>query len=312
MASFDETISANRRDSVVVLVLLVVLVGTIGAAMAHVLLGGDYVWETSAGCVAFISVYFAVAWFYGDSMVLSSLRAIPVERHNYPVLNNVLEELCIATGLPMPAVFVIEDEGMNAFATGRDPEHASVAITSGLMEKLDRDELQAVMAHEMTHVGNYDIRFSTLLAVTVGAVLIVRDLVLNSFRFGFRGGRRSSSGGGKAGGQAQAAIFAVCLLFIVLSPIFALLLQTMASRSREYMADTGAVKITRNPQAMISALTKISLGTSALIESASSGTQHIFFANPEKVYGREHSSIFSTHPLISERIASIKEIYGIR
>ena len=311
MASFDETISANRRDSVVILVLLVVLVGTIGAAAAHVLLGGDYVWETSVACVAFASIYFIIAWYCGDSMVLASLHATPVESQNYPVLNNVLEELCIATGLPMPAVYVIEDEGMNAFATGRDPEHASVAITAGLLEKLDRDELLSVMAHEMTHVGNYDIRFSTLLAVTVGAVLIVRDLVFNSFRFGLRG-RRGSSGGGKAGGRAQLAIFGVCILFIVLSPIFAILLQTMASRSREYMADTGAVKITRNPQAMISALTKISQGASALIEPASSGTQHIFFANPQKVYGREHSSIFSTHPLISERIASIKEIYGIR
>lgn len=310
MASFDETISANRRDSAVILVLLALLVGVVGAAAAFVMFGGDCVWETSAACVALTSAYFCVAWFYGDSMVLASSRAIPVERRNYPVLNNVLEELCVATGLPMPAVYVIEDAGMNAFATGRDPEHASVAITSGLLEKLDRDELLSVMAHEMTHVENYDIRFSTLLAVTVGAVLIVRDIAFNSFRFGVRR-RRGFSDGGRAG-LALWPIYIACLLFILLSPLFALLLQTMASRSREYMADTGAVKITRNPQAMISALTKISQGVSSLLHSANSGTQHIFFANPQKVFGRERSSIFSTHPLISERIVSIKKIYGIR
>ena len=307
MATFDEVLSANRRDSLLLLVLLVILLASLGAAAAHLLIG-DYVLETSAVTIAVTALYFFAMWFYGDAMVLTSVGAEHVNSRNYPMLDNVLEELCIATNLPKPEIYVIHDPSLNAFATGRDPEHASVAITSGLLEKLNREELMAVMAHEISHVKNLDIRFSTLLAVTVGAILVIRDLILNSaFRLsGRRGGRSSGKG---SGGMF---LYAVCLVFIILAPLFTVLLHTMASRSREYMADTNAVKITRNPQSMISALTKVSQGPSAMLSDVASGTQHIFFANPMRINGRERSSLFSTHPLLEERIASIKKIYGIR
>lgn len=311
MASFDETTRANQRDSILVIVALLVLVGTVGAATAWYFFGEEGVLPVSMASIAFAGAYFAAAWFFGDDMVLFSVGAEHVNRWNYPVLNNVLQELCVATNLPMPEVYVIDDPGLNAFATGREPENASVAITSGLLERLNRDELQAVMAHEMTHVANYDIRFATLIAVTVGVVLLMRDFSLNAMRFGI-GGSRSSGRGGRSGkgGRAGFLILAVCLFFIVLSPIFAVILQMMASRSREYMADTGAVKITRNPGAMISALLKLSGGASVL-RGADSATSHLFFATPRNAHEGSKSSLFSSHPTIAERVDSIKRIYGI-
>lgn len=193
MATFDEVLSANRRDSVLLLVLLVILLASLGAIAAHLMIG-DYVLDTSVITVAVTSLYFFIMWFHGDTMVRFSVGAEHVNSRNYPMLDNALEELCVATNLPKPEIYVIHDPSLNAFATGRDPAHASVAITSGLLERLNREELMAVMAHEISHVKNLDIRFSTLLAVTVGAILVVRDVIINgTFRMAGRRGGRSCS-----------------------------------------------------------------------------------------------------------------------
>ena len=308
MATFDDVVRANRRDSIILLSLLLVILGAMGAAGAELLFGDMLLAGTLLALVCGV-IYFFFIWFFGDSFVLFSLGAEEAEQEEYPALYNITEELCIASGLPMPKICVLNEESINACATGRDPEHSSVAVTKGLLEKLNREETMAVVAHEMSHIKNLDIRFSTLLAVTVGAILLVRDIILNSV-FRLPGSRRSSSDS-RGDSKVMAVLFVVCIIFILISPLFTLLLQSMASRSREYMADADGVKLTRNPGAMISTLRKISHESSAIIDSATSGTAHIFFASPNKQRFFEKNSIFSTHPSLEERIDSIRQIYGV-
>ena len=307
MASFDEVVSANRRDSFILLFLLLVILGALGAAGAELLYGGLLL-DGALVAMAVGGIYFLLVWFLGDSFVLLSLGAEEADRDVHSVLYNVVEELCIASGLPMPKVYIIDEESLNACATGRDPAHASVAVTRGLLKKLNREELMSVIAHELSHVKNMDIRFSTLLAVTVGAILLVRDIILNSaFRFGSSRSSRNKDDG--KGGNI--IVLAVVLIFIIVSPLFTLLLQSMASRSREYMADADGVKLTRNPSAMISTLNKIAAESGAIVNSATSGTSHIFFVSPKAKSFFSSESLFSTHPSVQDRINSIKQIYGV-
>ena len=309
MATFDEVVNSNRRDSILLLVLLLLILGGLGAAGSELLLGASPL----IGAVVVVvcsSVYFLFMWFLGDSCLLYSLGAEEADRDACPVLYNVVEELCIASALPMPRVYVLNEESLNACATGRDPAHASVAVTNGLLNKLNRDELAAVVAHELSHVKNFDIRFSTLLAVTVGAVLLVRDVILNSL-FYMPGSRRTSSDRRDRDSRSAVVFYAVLLIFVVVSPIFTLILQAMASRSREYMADADGVKLTRNPDALISTLKKISAESGAIENSATSGTSHIFFVSPKENSFFGSDSLFSTHPSIQERVDSIRRIYAV-
>lgn len=308
MATFDDVVQANRRDSLLLLFLLLILLGAMGAAGAELLLG-DMFFEGALFALLCGAIYFFFIWFCGDSFVLFSLGAEEAERDEYPTLYNVTEELCIASGLPMPKIYVLDEKSINACATGRDPEHSSVAVTKGLLEKLSREETMAVVAHEMSHVKNLDIRFSTLLAVTVGAILLIRDIILNSM-FRLPGSRRRDSNSG-GDSKVMIVLFVICVIFIIISPLITLLLQSMASRSREYMADADGVKLTRNPDAMISTLKKISDESGSIIDSSTSGTAHIFFASPNKQRFFDKDSIFSTHPSLEDRIRSIRQIYGV-
>ncbi|HQK25128.1 MAG TPA: M48 family metallopeptidase, partial [Synergistaceae bacterium] len=212
---------------------------------------------------------------------------------------NVVEELAIASGNPMPRVFIIEDDALNAFATGRDPSRASVAVTRGLLEKLNREELQGVMAHEMSHVRNYDIRFAMLMAVMVGMVVFLCDVFLRSL---FWGGRRRR---GNDKGNAVAMVLA--LVLAVLAPFFATLIQLAVSRQREYLADASAAELTRNPRGLISALEKLSTDPAEL-EGANRGTQHLFIVNPLKGKRQGKDSLFSTHPSLESRIERLREL----
>ena len=240
-----------------------------------------------------------VAYRFSDRMALAASGARPasVEEHRYLV--NVCEAVSIGAGVPVPKVYVIDAELPNAFATGRDPQHSAIAVTSGMLETLDRQELEGVVAHEMAHIRNLDIRFASMLAATVGAVVLLRDLVLRSFRHGRRSPRRSTKGGG------QVVALALLVVALVLAPILVTLLRLAVSRRREFLADATGAYITRNPEGLASALEKIRDFEGPPME-VSEGVQHLFFANPRlRLNG---SGLLATHPPIDERIDRLRRM----
>jgi heat shock protein HtpX len=210
----------------------------------------------------------------------------------------------------MPAVYLIDDTAPNAFATGRDPRHASIAITTGLLQKLDREELQGVIGHELSHVRNYDIRYSLLVGVLVGTVALLADFFLRfTFWGGFGGGRRSSSDRDSGGGGLQVIVFVLAIVLAILAPFFARLVQLAVSRQREYLADASSVELTRNPQGLERALAAISEDKEVL-EVANRATQHLFFTNPIKKFESRSKGLFSTHPPIVDRINRLRALNG--
>ena len=297
MATLYSEIAANKRNSF----LLVAGITTLLVALGYFL--GRY-WGNGYFGVA-LALVIAVtmsltAYFGGDRMILAMSRARRIEKKDYPQLFNVVEELSIAAGLPMPAIYVIDDSAPNAFATGRDPEHAAVAITTGLLEKLNRDELQGVMAHELSHIGNRDILYATMVGILVGTIVMVSDFFLRSFFW--TGGRRRRKGSQGGGG---AIVLVIAILLAILAPLFAKLLQLAVSRQREYLADATAVKLTRYPDGLASALEKIARDKEVL-EVANRATQHLYIVNPIKPFEKRAKSLFSTHPPIEERIARLR------
>lgn len=239
------------------------------------------------------------AWHGGSALVLSSAGAREVTTREDAQLVNVVEELAIASGLPRPRVFLVDDPAPNAFAAGMRPEQGVVAVTTGLRERLTREELQGVMAHEMAHIGNYDTRVMVLLAVTVGTVALLSDLFL-------RGLRASGGRGGRKGGHPAIALAA--LLFALLAPLAARLLSLAVSREREYLADATGAAMTRNPGALADALEKLASSKRAAA-FANRGLQHLFIVNP--FHPREtHDTVFATHPPIAERIARLRRLAG--
>jgi heat shock protein HtpX len=212
--------------------------------------------------------------------------------------------MAIAANVPMPRVYFIDDTAPNAFATGRDPAHASIAVTTGLLEKLDREELQGVIGHELSHVRNLDIRFSLVVGVMVGAIAMLADFFL---RFTFWGGGRSRDREG--GGGAQAVVFLIAIVLAILAPLISRFIQLAVSRQREYLADASSVGITRNPYGLERALAKISADQEVL-EVANRGTQHMYFTNPIKKFEDRSSSLMSTHPRIIDRINRLRQLTG--
>jgi heat shock protein HtpX len=251
------------------------------------------------GSLSGVATYFA-----GDKLVLTASRAKPVDEASAPQLLNVVREMAIAANVPMPAVYIIDDSAPNAFATGRDPQHASVAVTTGLLDKLDREELQGVLGHELSHVRNFDIRFTLVVAVMVGAIAILADFFL---RFTFWGGGRRNNDRG--GGGAQAIIFVVAIVLAILAPIIARFIQLAVSRQREYLADASSVELTRNPHGLERALAKIS-SDQEVLEVANRGTQHMYFTNPIKKFEERSSGLMSTHPPILDRINRLRQLTG--
>jgi heat shock protein HtpX len=298
MANLYNAISANKRNSFFITVAMTAVLIVLGYLL------GTYWGSGYAGvAIAFMLalIMSLSAYYSGDKMVLAISRAKRIEKKDYPQLFNVIEELAIAGGLPMPAVYVIDDTAPNAFATGRDPKHASVAITTGLMQKLTRDELQGVMAHELSHVGNRDILYATMVGILVGSIVMMSDFFLRSFFWGGGRRRRSNSQGGAAG----AILLIVAIVLAVLTPIFAKLLQLAVSRQREYLADASAAKLTRYPEGLASALEKIA-GDREVLEVANRATQHLYIVNPIKPFEKRSSNLFSTHPPIGDRIARLR------
>ncbi len=293
-----DKITENKRNSWI----LVSVVTAILLLLGYIL--GRYYGSGYGGMVLAVIVAVTVSLFsyYGGSgMILSMSRARRIEKKDYPQLFNIVEEISISAGLPVPAIYVIEDSAPNAFATGRDPGHASVAVTSGLMEKLDRDELQGVIAHELSHIQNRDILFSMMVGIMVGSIVMISDFFLRSV---FWSGGRKKSRSGKGG---SGPLILVALALAIVAPIFAKMLQLAVSRQREYLADASAVQLTRYPRGLASALRKIS-GDAEVLEVANRATQHLYIVNPIKPFEKRAKSLFSTHPPIQERIDRLMEM----
>src|SRR5262245_3779619 len=262
-------------------------------------------------CLGGFSAWWALQG--GDKAVLESTHAVPVDLRDpqQKLLDNVVEEMAIASGLPKPAVYVVPDSDPNAFATGRGPEKSSIAVTAGLLETLNREELQAVVSHEMSHVRNYDIRVMTVVAALVGSVLLLSDWGRRGLWWGGGGRRRDSASGGGGGGRVALVFFVLWVLSLIFAPLIAQLVAMAVSREREYLADASGAELTRNPLALASALEKISAATGPT-PSIKQGVAHLCIEDPRArpVNQREGgwAELVSPHPPITRRIALLREM----
>jgi heat shock protein HtpX len=294
-----DQIASNKFKSVLLIAFFAVLVVAVGWAFGYATDFG------AGGLVLAFGFVFTMTWgsyWYSDRIVLAISKARPVDRESEPYLVNVIEGLTIAAGIPRPAAYVIDDPAPNAFATGRNPEHAAIAVTTGLLEKLDRLELEGVIAHEMAHIKNYDTLVQTLAAVMAGTIVLLSDWMVRSWLWG--GGRRRSSQGG---GQLGPILAVGALLLLVLSPLFASIIQMAISRKREYLADANGALLTRYPKGLAGALRKIS-GDPNQLRVANKATESLYIANPLKDIrgGRGLNALFNTHPPIADRIARLE------
>jgi heat shock protein HtpX len=290
---FDE-IARNKRGSYLVLAGFVLLIAAILYVFALYMELGHFM---AVPAVLFALLMAWGSYYHSDKIVLSMSGATAVSKEQEPYLWNTVEGLSIAAGLPMPRPYVIEDTAPNAFATGRDPEHAAIAVTRGLLEKLNRLELEGVIAHEMAHVQNYDIRFMMLVTVLVGTVVLLSDWMLRSLWYGRR--RRSSRGGG------HPILLLIGLVFVILSPLIAKLMQMALSRRREFLADSSGALLTRYPDGLASALEKLGADTEPL-EVANKATAHLYIVNPLAEHRGRMNALFRTHPPIEERVARLR------
>ncbi len=313
--TFRDLIAANKRNSAILVAVFVLFVAAVAMALGLAILAyiepravarinwtrGLVIGGVAAG-VAFLISYFA--YYAGANFILAVSGARPIQHQDDPELFNVVEEMAIAAGIPMPKLYVIHDSAPNAFATGRDPKNGIVCITTGLRDKLTRDELQGVMAHEIAHIRNLDIRLMLLMAVLVGTVVMLADFFLQMLRYS---GRGRSRGGGKGGGVVMIVLIVVAVILAIIAPILAQIIQLAVSRQREYLADASAVQFTRNPLGLAGALRKFDKDPDVL-EAANRGTAHLFIANPIKKFEGRASSMFASHPPIKERIARLEDL----
>jgi heat shock protein HtpX len=293
-----DQIAANKLRSAALIAVFVALVLALGWVFGQATNYGY------AGFVVALVVAFAMTWgsyWYSDKIVLAMSRARLADQEREPYIVNTVEGLAIAAGLPMPKAYVIDDPAPNAFATGRNPENAAIAVTTGLVEKLDRLELEGVIAHELSHIKNYDTLVQTLAAVLAGTVALVSDWMLRSFQWG--GSRRRSDGEG--GGQMQLVFIVVGLVLAIIAPLFAVLIQLAISRRREYLADANGALLTRYPTGLANALRKIAADTNKLAV-ANKATESLYIYNPLKDYRGGVNSLFNTHPPIEERIKRLE------
>jgi heat shock protein HtpX len=298
-----ELIKANKRRSALLIIAFIVLVSLVGMAFG-LLFGSGPVWAIVAlvfsGAMAFASYWKA------DSIALAVSRAKPADSQQYQRLHNLVEGLCIAAGLPKPRVFIVDDPAPNAFATGRNPKHAAIAVTTGLLEKLNRVELEGVIAHELSHVRNYDILVSTLAVTLVGSIALLTNI---GMRMMWWNGGRERRSGDRDGGNPLAILGLVLLIF---APLIAKLMQAAVSRRRETLADVSACQMTRYPPGLISALEKLRDDTT-VTHSATTATAHLWIEQPMSGVGDNGkfgrlNRMFDTHPPLEERIALLREL----
>ncbi len=298
MATLYDNISWNKRKSVFLIAVFFVIIGFLGYAF------GLYFGSVFVGTYVAIAISMIMAligYYAGDSIILGMSHAVEAERKKYPHLVNTVEGLSIASGIPTPKIYIIEDSAINAFATGRDPKHASVTVTTGAIERLKRDELEGVLAHELAHIRNYDIRMMMLVVVLVGIIALLSDMFLRSVFYSK--GRKSSSRGG---GAIMLIIVVVGLVLAILSPLIAQLIKLAVSRQREFLADADGALTSRNPDGLARALIKIKNDKEPLVEAANKATAHLFIENPLRAFGGKINYLFYTHPPIDERIKRLK------
>jgi len=303
-----ELVRANQRRSTMLVIAMAFVLAALGYAIGHLFLSGEG-WSGLALAVILWAVLAAVTYASGDSIVLALSRARRIEKQHHPVLYNIVEEMTIAAGLPqMPAIYIIDDPAPNAFATGRTPQKAAVAVTAGLLETLSRDELQGVIAHELAHIKNRDVLYMTTLTVMVGTIVILAAVARHMIWFG--GGRRRTSRRSGGGGQAEVFIAIAAVVLMILAPLIARLLYFAASRRREYVADGCAALFTRYPEGLASALEKISRTTRSKLAAANEATAPMYLVNPLKVSKAGLANLSATHPPIEERIRILRSMGG--
>jgi heat shock protein HtpX len=315
MAATTDFVSAqkvNRRNTLVLLAALTALAALVGYVIGWLLESEassavpafSQAGVAAAGLMAAVSVgWSGLSLAFGDKMVLAMANAKEIDKADAPQLYNVVEEMAIAAGVPMPKVMVLETDALNAFATGNKPGNGTIAVTRGLVNSLSRDELQGVVAHEMSHLANLDTRYMVVVGVTVGLIALVCDMLLRSLAWGR--GNRSSSSDKKGGG---AAILIILLIVVaILAPIAAKFVQMAVSRQREYLADATSVQFTRNPNGLISALGKLAEKAEPF-PGVSRATQHLFIVNPVQTFTAKSSALLATHPDIADRIARLRNL----
>jgi heat shock protein HtpX len=297
-----EQISSNKRKSVFLILFFLVLIFVLSWVFAQLFDFGRYAYVLAI--VIAVAMTFG-SYFASDKLVLAVSKAKPVSQQDYPYLYNVVDGLALAAGIPKPRCYIIDDSAPNAFASGRNPKNAIVVVTTGLLEKLNRVELEGVIAHEMSHIKNYDVLVQTLAVVMVGVIALLSDWILRSFFWGSRGRRRSSSR--DRGGDIGAIIAIVGVALAIFSPIIAQLLRFAVSRKREFLADASGAMLTRYPPGLASALRKLDADREPL-EVANKATAHLYIVNPLKDLKGKTNKMFSTHPPIEERIAALEHM----
>ena len=265
-------------------------------------LGYVFSYQFQSPVILLVAVLFStlmsfISYWYSDKIALSIAGAREVKHDENPELYHILENLCITAGLPMPRLYIINEAAPNAFATGRDPKHAVVAVTQGLLQKLNRSELEGVLAHELSHIGNYDMLLSTVVVVLVGFIALISDWFLR-WNFWFGGRDRDNDRG-----QLGAIMMIAGIILAILSPLIAMLIQLAISRKREYLADASGALLTRYPDGLASALEKISADPTPL-RAATNATAHLYISNPFK--GKKISALFMTHPPVADRIKALR------
>lgn len=287
-------ITSNKRKSFALILIFIVIIAALAGLWSYYAGGNEEV-----VVVAFLiaSLMALISFYAGDKVALAQSGARPIRKEDNPYVWRLVENLSIANGSPLPKIYVIEDEAMNAFATGRDPQHASIAVTTGLINGLENEELEGVIAHELSHIKNYDIRVMMLVIVLIGMITLLADWMLRSFFWGGRSREHRNNGGG--------LLLLIGLVLAILSPIFAELIKLAVSRQREYLADASGALLTRYPEGLARALEKISAQNLPL-RRANKATAHLYIANPFS--GKNLARLFSTHPPITERVEKLRQM----
>lgn len=299
-----EQIRANRRRAAVLIAAMAVLLVAIGYAMAEYAVPGAGIVGVFLALIIW-GIHALISYYQGSKILLNIAGARKIEKKDHPVLFNVVEEMCVASGLPkVPDIYIIDDDALNAFAAGRDPNHAVVAVTSGLLKELDRDELQGVIAHEISHVNNRDVLYMTLLVVMMGTIIILAAV---GRRMLWGGRTRTSRRSGGSGGGFAAVLLIVAIILMILAPILARLIYLAVSRKREYLADACGAQYSRYPEGLARALEKLG-GSTRKMRTANPALVPMFIVNPLRVTARGLADLSSTHPPISERIRILRSM----
>lgn len=296
--SFYDQIARNKLKSFFLILSVFVVLMLFGIIIGYVA-GPTYFTVIMIISIIFSLTYILISYYNADKIALAAVNAKHASQRDYPMYHNIVEGLCLASGIPKPGLYVMENKDINAFASGRDPQHAVVSVTTGALEKLNKQELEGVLAHELSHVANYDIRFMTLTAVLVGMVAIISEIFLRSLFWGAFSDDENK-------GKAQIIFIVIGILFAILAPIAVTLVQLAISRKREYMADASGVKFIRSPTGLISALKKISAEQPSLkSKRISKAVAPLFISNPFKTNG---DSLWSTHPSLKNRISILERM----